>query len=342
MKNHPTDIRVEEITTLEALEAIRPEWYALWEQCPRATPFQSPDWLLPWWRYFGKGSLWVLALRQNGDLAGLAPLFMDVQDCNLSGPSIRFIGTGISDYLDILLRPAAEEPGIRLFTNKIVNQSPRWDSCDFEEVRPESPLLTVVLPGGLALRSAPMTVCPVITLPDTVDSYIAGLPSKHRRSLRRAERLLQQSGEFRIEKADAETLPEFLDTLFVLHRARWGKRNLPGVLENPHIQSFHREVSTMMLKRGILLLYRLVCNGTTASILYTFECRRRNYCYLSAFNPELERLSPGAVIMGHAITEGIRRGNTEFDLLRGNEPYKYLWGGRDRPNFRIIIEKVKN
>src|SRR5437016_5851015 len=65
--NAPT-LSVEELTTLKALEAIRPDWSSLWDRCEAATPFQSPDWLIPWWRHLGEGELMVLALRQNGRL----------------------------------------------------------------------------------------------------------------------------------------------------------------------------------------------------------------------------------------------------------------------------------
>ena len=41
------------ISTPEELERLREEWLALWRRSPSATPFQSPMWLLPWWRAFG-------------------------------------------------------------------------------------------------------------------------------------------------------------------------------------------------------------------------------------------------------------------------------------------------
>ncbi len=39
------------------LDALRREWRLLWQRCPTATPFQSPDWLIPWWRRYGDGRL---------------------------------------------------------------------------------------------------------------------------------------------------------------------------------------------------------------------------------------------------------------------------------------------
>lgn len=38
--------------------------------------------------------------------------------------------------------------------------------------------------------------------------------------------------------------------------------------------------------------------------------------------------------MADAIEEAMREAARRFDLLRGREPYKYLWGATDRPTVR--------
>lgn len=50
------------VTSLAALEALRGEWQALWARSG-ARPFQSPAWLLPWWRHVGRGEPACLAVR---------------------------------------------------------------------------------------------------------------------------------------------------------------------------------------------------------------------------------------------------------------------------------------
>src|SRR5205814_2031599 len=77
------------------------QWDALWRRSPNATPFQSPHWLLPWWRAFGSDEPYVIASTSNDSLDALAPLYILRDDD--SGESLgMFIGTGVTDYLDIL------------------------------------------------------------------------------------------------------------------------------------------------------------------------------------------------------------------------------------------------
>ncbi len=61
----------------------------------------------------------------------------------------------------------------------------------------------------------------------------------------------------------------------------------------------------------------------------------RAFAYLGGFDPVHEHVSPGAILIGHAIEEAIRGGAAEFHFLRGQEAYKYPWGAADRWNQRI-------
>src|SRR3954449_12265445 len=93
-------LTTETVDTVEGLTRLLPQWWALWDRCPMATPFQSPAWLLPWWRAFAPGTLQVVAVRRADRLVALAPLYRE----HRSG-RILPLGIGVSDYLDLLLDP---------------------------------------------------------------------------------------------------------------------------------------------------------------------------------------------------------------------------------------------
>jgi CelD/BcsL family acetyltransferase involved in cellulose biosynthesis len=40
------------------------------------------------------------------------------------------------------------------------------------------------------------------------------------------------------------------------------------------------------------------------------------------------------------IEEAAREGRREADFLRGNERYKYAWGGIDRPNTGLTLTRA--
>ena len=331
------------VSDLDTLRTYASDWNRLWENCPSATPFQSPEWQLSWWNHFGQGQLRVLVLKEGGSVIGILPLFLYTKD----NPPIRTVvlnGTGISDYLDVLLSPDQVAPGMQLIWDYLREISSEWDICDFQEIRSDSPLLFSVNENaqcGFNFSIKEMEVCPVTALTDSYDLWLSSLNRSHTGSLRRAEKLLSKAGDFRIEQADASLLPRYMNDLFYLHESRWGKRNLPGVLREDPIRKFHLEVAAAMLDKGYLRVYRIILNNKTISVLYLFAKGDTTFCYLGGFDPESGNFSPGAIIIGHAMKQAILEGKRFFDFLRGNEAYKYLWGARDRLNYRLVISKQK-
>ena len=89
-------------------ESLEDEWEDLYQNCLLATPFQSWAWLYSWWESYGEDHrLQLITLRdRRGLLVGLIPLML-VRRRGFG--SLLFVGTGVSDYLDMLARRGWEE-----------------------------------------------------------------------------------------------------------------------------------------------------------------------------------------------------------------------------------------
>jgi CelD/BcsL family acetyltransferase involved in cellulose biosynthesis len=311
-------LEVDCIDTTAALEALRDEWAELWERCPAATPFQSPEWLLPYWEILGTGRPAVLTIRKGTRLAGLAPLYVDRDG------TIRLIGSGITDYQDILAEPEIAAAVAAILFDRLAGRP-----FDFQDLPPTSPLLT---PGTAGVPIS--AVCPVLVL----DS--PGIPRSTRYNTRRSRARLAAAGDLSLVVAGPDTLQQCLDALFALHTARW---NSAGVLGDDAVREFHRRAAAGFLRRGWLRLHVLRWKGRIGAVIHGFAARRRAYLYLGGFDPDLARFSPGAVVMADAIDYAFRQGEVEVDFLRGDEPYKYAWGARDRPLYRLstVLQNIK-
>ncbi len=314
------ELLIEEITETRQFEALAPEWDALWERLPAATPFQSPGWLLPWWRHvFAGGKLWALALREDGRLTGLAPFFI----YGLRERTVAILGAGISDYPDVLVEP---ESAAAIFGH-LARRASEWDVCNFQDLRPGSPMLSCARTEELESRAEVSSLCPVIPLRGA-----AAEP----RSLRRARRRLEKNGA-RFEEANAETIGEFMEALFRLHTARWHSRGELGMVAEPALREFYREAAAALARRGMLRLYGLRAGSRLLAVLYGFAAHGRFYAYLSGFDPAAERFSPGVALLAMAVERSIAEGLREFDLLRKRESYKYQWGAVDQANRRLLL-----
>jgi CelD/BcsL family acetyltransferase involved in cellulose biosynthesis len=317
---------IEILSSTEELTAVVPAWEVLWRRSAEATPFQSPHWLMPWWRHFGTGGeLAVITTGDRESLTSLAPLYVLREDDESLG---MLLGSGISDYLDVLgdAAPALEA--------MVTIDCQLWD---LQQLRPSSSLLTSPLPDGASENIEDQEPCPVLSL-DGAGAELEHLLSTHaRKKIRYFRRSLARLGEVQVEAASASNLDELLGALYVLHAARWQRRGLPGVLGDPTIRQFHGEVARAMLDAGGLRMYATRVDGRIVAVFYGFAHAGTVYYYLSGYDPQLEKLSIGALIVAHAIEQAVCDGAKSFDFLRGAEEYKYVWGAKDRMNRRRQI-----
>lgn len=313
----PADV----ITSYDELAALAPQWEALWRRSADATPFQSPQWLLPWFRHFGSGGeLTCIVNRNNDELTTLAPLYVLRDDDESLG---MLLGSGISDYCDLLGDAAGVFESLREINCQM------WD---LQQLRPTSPLVAAALPDGWSDMVSDHDACPVLSI-EGAGAQLENLISTHfRKKIRYYRRAMARGGSVRVDAATAENLDELLDALFVLHAKRWQQRGLPGVLADETTQQFHREVARGLLDAGALRMYATRIDDRVAAVFYGFAHARTVYYYLSGYEPALEKLSVGTLIVAHAIEEAVRDGAVMFDFLRGAEEYKYAWGAKDRVN----------
>src|SRR5438132_3100267 len=318
-------MQVEILTTIDALEKAEPEWLELWRRVPEATPFQSPMWLLAWWRAFGSHELRVIALHDRGHLEAIAPLYLLREDDESLG---MFLGSGNSDYLDIVT--ARDAP------STIVAEMARMDCqmWDLQQLRPSSPMLQVAPPDGWSDKVTDHDRCPVLSIEGAGDELQNLISTHFQKKLRYYRRSLERLGTMMFESATTLNVDALTDALFELHAARWQRRGMPGMLADDVVQRFHREVIPRMLSAGALRMYAIHVGERIVAVYYGFAHGGTAYYYLSGYDPELEKLSIGTVIVAHAIEEAVREGCTMFDFLRGAEEYKYAWGAKDRVNRR--------
>src|SRR3954467_2334783 len=117
------------VREVEQLAALGPSWSRLWQRCPNATVFQSPEWLLAWWRAFCPGEIMSATVERDGRLLGLAPLYLE---SGTAGGSLLTLGISISDYVDVLIDPADAVPVAEALIDTLLRES-CWELIEWSE-----------------------------------------------------------------------------------------------------------------------------------------------------------------------------------------------------------------
>jgi CelD/BcsL family acetyltransferase involved in cellulose biosynthesis len=325
-------MRVEQVTNIAQMEQLPTEWVRLWSSVPIATPFQSAEWLIPWWRHVGRGKLLTLAMYDE-ELIGLAPLYI-YQSSDSTTRRVFLLGMGHSDYLDVLCAPGWENCVLEEMFAQLHACRRHWDVCEFQQLPSESPCVFANAPEEWTSERLAGETCPVLALPQNINLLMSSSASHLWDNIKYYRRRAAKMGEVRFESANENNLHEMTDALFRLHHARWSMRGSKGVLADDGVVRFHREALPLLFARGLLRMYIMWVDQSIAAVFFGLsDLRKRTYYYLSGFDPHFERLSPGTLIIAHAIEEAIREGCEHFDFLRGRESYKYTWGARDTPTF---------
>lgn len=316
------------LDTDAALEALRPEWDALWRRVPGAVPFSSPWWALPWWHQFGTGQPRVVCQRRDGRLTGLLPLYVLRED---GGAKLLPIGAGTTDYLDALVEPGTDPaPLLAAALDRAGRDGVAV--CDLIEVPADGALLGCPAPPGWRGAWHEAGPCPVLALPPSVDAMAQAVPSFTRRALRLNRNRAARAGGWSVETATAPTFPACMAELVRLHQARWTAAGEPGTLADPRVLAFHAEAGPALLAQGLLRLHVLRLGDAVAAAMLALLGPGRILFYLSGYDAARAYESPGSLLLGALLEDAVREGRREAHFLRGGEAYKYAWGAVDRPN----------
>jgi CelD/BcsL family acetyltransferase involved in cellulose biosynthesis len=221
----------------------------------------------------------------------------------------------------------------------LAQHSAKWKIADLRGLGAESPLLSDGYSTRFKYRVERAEACPVLALPGTQAEFTSEMGPRLRKNLRRARSHFQNDGELNVTTACSATLDASLSALFTLHGARWNEKGCAGVLHDSGVQEFHQAAALGLQNAGALRLQILHRESEVAAAIYCLVGGSRTYFYIGGFSPKFQRLSPGAVLLEHAIREAIASGQREFDFLRGSEAYKYSWGARDRFTYRTVVRQ---
>jgi CelD/BcsL family acetyltransferase involved in cellulose biosynthesis len=318
----------------EDFAALEEDWEDLYQNSPHATPFQTWAWLYSWWEFYGEGyELRLITMRDDtGLLVGLIPLMLERRG---GFGRLLFIGTGITDYLDILAREGWEdgvtEVGIGAFRSM-----DSWHVADLHELRPTAAAWTIfrtwVGPRLCVWQSNSMVV---ETKP--WDELLMSLAKKQRYETRRYLKRAEEDG-VRCESASLIDAEVAARRMLALHREQWqGRRITPEHLRK-RFESHLAVASRRMTEHGLARLYEFWRDAEVISSQLVILGKDFVGRYLfGASKDALRRYQTNSLHVWNALDVARARNNPCMSLLRGEDPYKLWWKPRVVPNYRIVL-----
>jgi CelD/BcsL family acetyltransferase involved in cellulose biosynthesis len=243
--------------------------------------------------------------------------------------TIHFAGGELTDEQDVVA-PAGHERAVATAVGGwIAGEAPRRVRLEF--VPEDAPTLEVVAArladSGYVVDRSRLVTSPRLTLPGDFDTYVQSLRKKERHELRRKIRRVENATRASFRWTSEAERGATLDRFFALHRLSRGEK---ADFMTPDVERFFRDIADALAPLGRLRLGVLRAHDEDAAVLFAFAYRGTLALYNAAYDPALASLSIGIVGHAWAIREAIRERFDTYDLLRGDEPYKYDLGATDR------------
>jgi hypothetical protein len=349
-------LKITEINTFDEFLGLRSVWNGILARSRDNNIFLTWEYLSTFWKHFGKNAkLRILLIKDENEIIAIAPLrqsrfgFADLLGYNVIEPlGYRGLMPEGGDYTSLILGEKESEC-LHLILKYLIEHH-NWDFIYMYDI-PETSIIPNLLPHiskvlPITYETIKGTICPYITLPDSLDVFLKGLPRKFRKELGRCMRNLQK--DFRkVELKRYDELGSVEETMkihFNLNKKRWASKQMSGTFKTKEICAFYIDIAKLFADKGWLALHFLVVNDEPVAGLYCFEYNQTMYAAVSGFDPYYSKYSIGNLLFLKVIEKCIKRKMKEFDFMKGAEPYKFGWTKEYRRNWNIkfVNKRVKS
>jgi tetratricopeptide (TPR) repeat protein len=338
-------MHVDVIEGIQLFAKLRANWDAVYEADPEAQFFLSATWMSDWLARLG-GPWFILAAKPNAaetDYVAFFPLRLRTKERKggIFYNEINMAGNYAADYTGFICRPEWQNDAVPALAKQLRRLN--WTHLRLDNFCASDGRLQLFL-SYFSQRTFDTEelvrinkadnidncICPFTKLPGTWDAYLAdSLSANMRQKIRRFLRQVETGDEFRITLSGADTVDRDVRILLRFWAAKWGAR------KGERLQNLLRtNFATLMraFANGSLFLPILWKGEVPLAALASFidPMKKAVLFYVGGRDETVNTPPPGLVLHAYSIRYAIAHGMATYDFLRGNEPYKYMFGAQER------------
>lgn len=318
-------IRVESLSDFSRVG--KGEWDAMLAEGATRTVFQTLQWHEAWWQVFGRDrQLHLFVARQDDRPVAALAL------CQGRDRTLRFVGHGRSDYLDVV---GGARPEARQALWAAVRDLPAgWRRIDLRYVPEDSPTLGDLEALGVSTLRTETSICPSLRVGRPED--LAAVLRK--KSLRRHHGWFAKQPDADVAHlTTAEEILPHLDGFFDQHVRRWANTPHPSLFGSQQMREFFRAVTERLDGTGWLCFTRLTVAGRCVACHFGLRFDGRLVWYKPSFEIELKKHSPGEAMIAELLHHVQREELAELDFSVGDEAFKQRFQNHVRHNATVAV-----
>jgi len=336
---------VEQINCETEISHLQTDWNRLSEAAEFPNVFMTYDWYRIWNEQLNQRdnpsqrSPNVLVLKKDGAVTGISPLIR--RKCSRLGVAARKIefATIHADYNDFVLGDDSTGQ-IEAIVQFLARTSNEWDLVDLRDLRINGDIRRRIEDALSRTELRYVTLpekdrCPFVQINGDSAAVTKKLSGQSRRTLRkRMQRATAEGLTMRIIE-NPEQEPGLLEKLVMLdHKKHLQRKSDPFIGSNAKV---FQSLFDSLGPRGCLYVALLEKSDQPIAFQLGFRCAKNLWAYSQAYDHDFARLSPGKLLFSAILDYGFSHGFEEFDLLRGEDAFKWVWSDRYHWNFQMLI-----
>lgn len=293
------------------------------------------EWCEPWWRLrSGKRKLHVVAVEDSqGKIVGIAPLCIEKR---FGLRVLRSFPIHFGDFYAFLVAPDADERAVHKALLQYLTTYRTWRLVHLYNINSRSKCYEALVKAGFpAKHLSEILVADFSGI--CFGEYMAGLSKNTRLQFGKKLRRLEKLGQVTLEVIeDAAGYAEHAEAMRYLYCARWADdhRLPPDEQQN----ACRDEAVQSLFAKGKMALFLLRLDGQIKIFRLGFLHRKTYFGWKVGHDPEVNKYSPGSLILGKIIEELTHRNYSSVNFMTGAYGYKRSWAteGAESTNYELF------
>lgn len=326
-------------------QKLATSWGRLLKKTPESTPWQSMEWLMPWWKHLsGSRRLMIVVVRRGDTPCLILPL--QIAESPGFGIPVRFLEPiGMPDDIN---RPAfglglrEETAALDCALETIWKHRAEWDGIRLDE-KERSDREVESLAGfgerhGLAVHITDLHPCPRLELGQDWEVYLATRGRLLRRNLRTYRKQLETNGPVQLQIFEtADEVNGAFDVFLRIHGRSW-KHDAGLSLSREDYQQCYREFLVSMAAKGRARV--LIMHSGAYAVAGAIAAMDDNVYYGAqiAHDAEFNRFSPGTLLESLELEALMQEKRFQtYDFFGAALSNKRRWTEDLRPTCRVLL-----
>jgi len=348
-------IVVDTIDSLEVFTKLRENWNDVYALDKDASYFLSWKWLSQLYAIRDEG-VFILAVKLSANSNEYCAFFPLRQEVRFSQSRQRFFnsycmaGNYWADNTGLICDPESDHIAIPQLAYALKSLS--WHRILFENLKLSPQRISLLMEPfsseQYAIRQKSLTDnhgktdlsrSPVVELPGTFEQYLQkSINANTRQKIRRVQRKINDDPELTIELATSNCIERYLAFFERVWISNW--EHLKGSNTRQLAQKYSAFIRSG-IRSGDMIVPILLHKANPVGMLacYSDPLKKQLLFFVAGRDAEFNFIPGGLALHAFCIQWSIDNGYKRYDLLRGNEPYKYSLGANDSLLSNTIMYK---